>query len=138
MLVFRSRSQAQSYDGTGQLPYTPMGEEAETPLGVTPGVTCEAYLKNVSHRVVDKDSLGRTKGWEDISDWELKLVNGSAAPASFEVRQNHDTPFAADLKEGHPEDTNTLLIKHELAAFEKKTFRYHVAVRRGTLLEKGR
>lgn len=138
MLVFRSRKDAQSYDGTGQLPYTPMGEEAETPLGFTPGVTCEAYVKNFSRRVVDKDTLGRTKGWEDITEYELKLVNGSAENATFEVRQNHEAPFSADLKEAIAEDTRTLVIKQDLGAFEKKVFKYRVAVRRGTLLQKGR
>jgi hypothetical protein len=136
VLLFRARKDGNGFDGTGRLPYTPMGEEAEAPVGVTPGVTCEAHVKNVSHKVVDKDPLGRIKGWEDVTDWEIKLVNGSADPASFEVRQNQESPFTFTLKNAKAEDTTTLLIKEELGAFSSQTLKYQVAVKRGTLTEK--
>lgn len=138
VLLYRARSEGPSLDGMGQAPYVPMGEEGEVPVGTTPGVTCEAYVKNRSHRALDKDSLGRIRGWEDVTDWEVKLVNGSPDEAAFEVRQNHEAPFASSLKEARQEDTTTLLLTQKLGGFEKKVFRYQVTTRRGTLAQKGR
>lgn len=135
--LYRERENALSYDGRGAAPYTPMGEEAETPLGVTPGVYCEAYLKNFRHKNLKKDSLGRTIGWEDEWDHEVKLVNGSPSKASFELRQNHENLFTTTLKGGEKEDATTLLYKAELAPASSQVIRYSVSVRRGTLAQGG-
>lgn len=138
VLLFRARKDGPALDGQGQMPYVPMGEEGEASVGTRPGVTCEAYQKNVLRKVVDKDALGRIRGWEDIAEWELKLVNGSADPVSFEVRQNVEAPFTVNIREAKAEDVSTVLIQQNLAAFEKKTLRYQFSTRRGTLLQKGK
>ncbi|MBI5496470.1 MAG: hypothetical protein HY904_15715 [Deltaproteobacteria bacterium] len=136
LLLFRATRDGNAFDGNGQLPYTPMGEEAEAPVGSTPGVTCEAYVKSFARKVVDKDALGRTLGWEDITEWELTLVNGAAEPATFEVRQSHEAPATVTLKSAKAENTTTLVVREDLDGFGRKVLRYAISVKRGTLAEK--
>lgn len=136
--LYRETGGALAYDGRGAMPYTPMGEEAETPLGTTPGVYCEAYVKNFKRKNLQKDSLGRTVGWEDVTEHEVKLVNGSLTKVEFELRQHHENLFVANLKGAEKEDATTLLYKTELGAASSKSMTYSVSIKRGTLAQGSR
>ena len=133
--VFRAQGPALAFEGAGEFPYTPMGERNETPLGTTPGVTCEAHVKKVGRTAVKKDALGRITGWTQHQDLALDLVNGGARAVRFEVRQHFEAPFDVDLPGAVKEDVNTVLIAQDVAAFGRKALRYRVTTRKGTLVQ---
>ena len=133
--LFRSTSGGLTYEGRGNLPYTPMGEKAETPLGYTPGVACRAITKNTWKDKIKKDILGRIIGWEDVRKIELTLLNGAGQTAAFEVRQHFSAPFSFNLTGANKEDMDTLLYKTSLSARQKKSVTYEVRERQGVLAE---
>lgn len=134
ILLWRSVSSGLAFDAAGNLPYTPMGEEAEAPLGITRGVTCEHHIKNFRRANLKTDALGRIVGWEDVTHHQMQLVNGADQPIDFEVRQHQQTPFSfSGIRQGSKEDVSTLLIKSAVPAFSHKDFTWEVAVQRGTL-----
>ncbi len=135
--VYRDDGGVLAYQGRGNLPYTPMEETAEVPLGTTPGVQCVLHVENVAKENVEQDRLGRIIGWEDVTFFRLHLVNGADRPVTFEVRQHHPIPFETDLQGSEKEDVQTLLLEQPVPAHGDRELRYAVRVKRGTLAQKG-
>jgi hypothetical protein len=121
-----------------KVPYTPVGEECEIDLGVTPDLSAERRVMKQQRTNFEYDRFDQVEGYDDREWIEVELHNWAAHPVTVEYTDT--VPGVWDVAADVPyveEGTNEVTFRVELAPQGKETLSYRLIQRQGRRVRLG-
>jgi len=123
---------------SAKVPYTPVGEECEIDLGVTPDVSAERRVMKQQRTNFEFDRFDQVEGYDEREWIEVELENYAAHPLTVEYTDT--VPGVWDVAADVPyveEGTNEVTFRVDLAPHAKQTLSYRLIKRQGRRVRLG-
>ncbi|MEI6891737.1 MAG: DUF4139 domain-containing protein [Pontiella sp.] len=133
MRVFKKASNGGlAYLEQAHLQYIPIGQAVELELGTTKKVTVEPRLMRTRAERMAYDSKGNISGWDEITDWNIEIINTQPIPVEVEImRWAGSSPWK--IRSGaafEKMDAEHVQFTEQVEPHSKRLIKYELTIRR--------